>query len=436
MRGRLLELLAARAAGEGPLRLGLAGAGVFGTMVLTQAARLEAVEVVAVVDLDADRSRAALRLAGLPEAGACDGIHELLDAGVDVLVEATGSPEAGCAHALAAFERGVHVVMVTVEADALVGPLLAERARAAGVVYGLAYGDQPALVCELVDWARTCGFDVVCAGKGTKHLPTYHAVTPDDVWEHYGLTDEQVAAGGFSARMFTSFLDGTKSAIEMAAVCNATGLEPQTEGLRFPPCGAGDLARVCVPAEAGGTLSRAGTVEVVSSLAPDGTPVTGDLRWGVFVTFDPGSESASRRLADYGVRTDPSGRYGALYRPYHLIGLETTVSVLSAALLGEPTGSPTGFQADVVATAKRDLEPGETLDGEGGTTVYGELVPAPDSTGAGLLPIGLARGVRLVSPIAAGGRLRRADVETLPETRAAQLRRELESRLLPPQEAG
>ena len=194
--------------------------------------------------------------------------------------------------------------------------------------------------------------------------------------------------------------------------------------------------RVCVPAEAGGTLSRAGTVEVVSSLERDGTPVAGDLRWGVFVTFDPGSESASRRLADYGVQTDPSGRYGALYRPYHLIGLETTVSVLSAGLLGEPTGSPTGFRADVVATAKRDLAAGETLDGEGGTTVYGELVPAPDSIAAGLLPIGLARGVRLVRRIAAGGRLRRADVETLPETRAAQLRRELESRLLPPQEAG
>ena len=138
-------------------------------------------------------------------------------------------------HALRAIEAGRHVVMVNVEADALVGPLLARRAQAAGVVYTLAYGDQPALICELVEWARLCGFEVVCAGKGTKHLPAYHEVTPATVWEHYGLPPEQTA--GLNAQMFCSFLDGTKSAVEMAAVANATGLVPQARGLGFPACG-------------------------------------------------------------------------------------------------------------------------------------------------------------------------------------------------------
>jgi predicted homoserine dehydrogenase-like protein len=427
MRGRLLDLLASRADEGRPLRVGLAGAGAFGTMLLTQAGRLRGLEVAAVADLDADRARVSLRQAGIADARVCESGEGVLETGVDVLVEATGSPHTGCVHALAAIERGVHVVMATVEADALAGPVIADRAREAGVVYSLAYGDQPALVCELVDWARACGFEVVCAGKGTKHLPAYHSVTPDEVWEHYGLSPEQVAAGGFDAGMFTSFLDGTKSAIEMAAVCNATGLEPQPEGLGFPPCAARDLARACVPAEAGGVLSRSATVEVVSSLERDGTPLPDDLRWGVFVTFDPCSASASRRLADYGVQTDPSGRYGALYRPYHLIGLETTVSILSVGLLGEPTGSPTGFRADAVATAKRDLAAGETLDGEGGTTVYGRLFPAAESVAAGFLPIGLSRGIRLARAIGAGEPVRRADVEAAPATRATALRRELES---------
>ena len=128
--------------------------------------------------------------------------------------------------------------------DALAGPLLVQRAREAGIVYSLAYGDQPALICEMVDWARAAGFEVIAAGKGTKYLPVYHEATPQTVWGHYGFTPEQVAAGDFNAQMFNSFLDGTKSAIEMAAVANATGLTPAPGGLAFPPCGVDDLPRV------------------------------------------------------------------------------------------------------------------------------------------------------------------------------------------------
>jgi len=425
----MLEALDERRRAGRPLRMGLIGAGTFGTMLLGQALRLAGLEVAGVADLDPDRARAALDRAGAPDGSVpvTDDAAALIGAeGLEVVVEATGSPAAGIAHALEAIRLGRHVVMVNVEADALAGPLLARRARAAGLVYSLAFGDQPALVCDLVDWARACGFEVTCAGKGTKYLPAYHAATPATVWDHYGLPPERVSAGGFNARMFTSFLDGTKSAIEMAAIANATGLDPQDDGLGFPPCSAGRLAEVCVPREDGGVLTRSGTVEVVSSLERDGAPVPGDLRWGVYVTFAAGSDAAARNLADYGVQTSPSGRHGALFRPYHLIGLETTVSVLSAGLLGEPTGSPRGFRADVVAVAKRDLAAGERLDGEGGFTVWGALAPAASSLARGALPIGLAHDAMLVRAVPAGGVVRWDDVEGGGGGVALAARREME----------
>ena len=234
--------------------------------------------------------------------------------------------------------------MVNVEADALAGPLLARRAREAGIVYSLAYGDQPALICEMVDWCRAAGFEVVAAGKGTKYLPEYHASTPDTVWPHYGFTPETVAAGDFNAQMFNSFLDGTKSAIEMAAVANATGLTPAPDGLAFPPCGVDDLPRVLRPRDEGGQLHHAGQVEVISSLERDGRPVFRDLRWGVYVTFRAGRRDrrglrAPLLRASTASRPIPSGRYSAMYKPYHAIGLELGISVASVGLRGEPTGA-------------------------------------------------------------------------------------------------
>ena len=395
-------------------------------MILSQLGRLAGVVVAGVVDLDPDRARAALARAGVGgEPVVTEDVDRLLASeGLEVVIEATGAPAAGVAHAVAAIDRGVHVVMVTVEADVLAGPALAARARAAGVVYSLAYGDQPALICELVDWARVSGFEVVCAGKGTKYLPGYHEATPDTVWGHYGMETAQVAAGGYNARMFTSFLDGTKSAIEMAAVCNATGLVPQDDGLRFPPCGAARLSQIVIPQAAGGTLGRSGTVEVVSSVERDGSPIVDDLRWGVYVTFAAGSDFVSRCFADYGVPTDPSGRFASLYRPSHLIGLETPVSVLAAGLLGEPTGAPDALRADVVAVAKRDLPVGETLDGEGGFTVRGMLAPAAASLAADYLPIGFAHGVRLMRSVPAGRAVTIADLEAKPTGPAWKLRQE------------
>lgn len=439
----LHRLLQERQAAGRPLGVGMIGAGKFGAMFLAQASRTPGLHVVGVADLSVARARETLRRVGWPaerlaartlaEAHARGTTHVGEDAlalvqapGVDVIVEATGDPPAGIRHALTAIAHGKHIVMVNVEADALAGPLLAQRARAAGVVYSLAYGDQPALICELVDWARAAGFEVVAAGKGTKYLPAYHASTPDTVWAHYGLAPEQARAGGMNAQMFNSFLDGTKSAIEMAAVANSTGLTPAPDGLGFPPCGVDDLPRVLRPASAGGRLHHKGQVEVVSSLERDGGPVARDLRWGVYVVFEAPSDYVARCFAEYGLVTDPSGRYAAMYKPYHLIGLELGISVASVGLRGEPTGAPTGFRADVVATAKRDLRPGETLDGEGGYTVWGKLMPAADSIRLSGLPIGLASRVRLRNAVGAGQALRWSDVEIDPENEAVKVRRDME----------
>jgi predicted homoserine dehydrogenase-like protein len=429
-----------RASAGRPVRVGLIGAGKFGSMFLNQVPTMPGIEVPVIADLDPERARAACRTVGWDAARVArtrfvaSGAEASNDPGVEVVVEATGSPPAGIAHARAAIAAGKHIVMVNVEADALAGPLLAEEARAQGVVYSLAYGDQPALTCELVDWARACGFEVVAAGKGTKYLPAYHAVTPADVWSHYGLTPEEAARGGMNPQMFNSFLDGTKSAIEMAAIANATGLGVPYDGLGFPPCGVDDLPQILRGRAAGGELESEGLVEVVSSLERDGRSVFRDLRWGVYVVLKAPNDYARSCFREYGVKTDSSGWYAAMYKPYHLIGLELGMSVLSAALRGEPTGQALGWRGDVAAVAKRDLRLGEMLDGEGGYTVWGKLVPAARSLAEGALPIGLAHKVPLLRVVTAGAIVRWTDV-AVPESEAVLARRDMERRLAPPPSA-
>ncbi|MGV3652761.1 MAG: NAD(P)H-dependent oxidoreductase [Noviherbaspirillum sp.] len=438
----LFSLLQQRAAQSRPLRVGLIGAGKFGSMYLSQVPRTPGIHLVGIADLQPQRARQAVVNVGWDEArlaasslerAAASGATAIIDDSraliaspfIDIVIDATGSPAAGIAHVLACCEHKKHIVMVNVEADALAGPLLRRRADQAGIVYSLAYGDQPALICEMVDWARAAGFEVVAAGKGTKYLPSYHASTPDTVWRHYGLSEQEAREGGMNAQMFNSFLDGTKSAIEMAAVANATGLGVPN-GLAFPPVGVDDLARVLIPQEDGGALARRGQVEVVSSLERDGSPVARDLRWGVYVTFAADSPYVERCFREYGLVTDPEGRYSAMYKPFHLIGLELGISVASVGLRGEPTGAPVDWRGDVIATAKRDLEAGEMLDGEGGYTVYGKLVPAERSLQLGGLPLGLAHGVKLVRPVAAGQPVTWDDVACDMASQAVRFRREME----------
>jgi predicted homoserine dehydrogenase-like protein len=430
----LSTLLRQRHDSNRPVRVALIGAGKFGSMFLAQVPTIAGLEVVTIADLDPDRAQQACRTVGWDDARVAgtrftaDGLDACRADGAEVVIEATGHPEAGIRHALAAIEAGRHIVMVNVEADVLAGPLLAEKARERGVVYSMAYGDQPALVSEMVDWARAAGFTVAAAGKGTKYLPHYHQVTPDDVWTHYGLTPDQAKAAGMNPQMFNSFLDGTKSAIEMAAIANACDLDVPEEGLLFPPCGVDDLAQTLRPRAVGGQLDHDGMVEVVSSLERDGRPVFRDLRWGVYVVLKAPNDYAAACFKQYGLPTDATGRYAAMYKPFHLIGLELSISVLSAALRGEPTGSTRSWRGDAVATAKRDLKAGEMLDGEGGYTVYGRLAPAARSKAERMLPIGLAHGVRLSRDVRAGSTVTEDDVSLDADRLAVRVRREMSSR--------
>ena len=428
----LHRLLNARLAAGKPVRVALIGAGKFGSMFLSQVPHTPGLEVPIIIDIDRDRAREACRTVGWDAeriartAFTDDGVRAIAGGAMDVVVEATGNPAVGIRHARAAIAAGKHVVMVNVEADVLAGPLLAEEARKAGVVYSLAYGDQPALTAEMVDWARATGFRVVAAGKGTKYLPAYHDVTPDGVWGHYGLTAGEAQSAGMNPQMFNSFLDGTKSAIEMAAIANACQLDVPTDGLLFPPCGVDDLPHVMRPREHGGVLEKSGVVEVVSSLERDGRPVFRDLRWGVYVVLKAPNAYAAACFRQYGLPTDASGAYAAMYKPFHLIGLELSVSVLNAALRGEPTGSTREWRGDVGSVAKRALGAGEMLDGEGGYTVYGKLMPAARSRAEGALPIGLAHHVKLKRDIPAGGIVRMSDVALDETSLAVRTRRELE----------
>jgi predicted homoserine dehydrogenase-like protein len=429
----LHHLLQARHAAGKPVRVALIGAGKFGSMFLSQVPHTPGLEVPVIVDLDPERAREACRTVGWDDAGIAatqftDDGSAATAGNIEVIVEATGNPAVGIRHARAAIAAGKHIVMVNVEADVLAGPLLAEEARRAGVVYSLAYGDQPALTAEMVDWARATGFHVVAAGKGTKYLPAYHDVTPAGVWSHYGLTAGEAQSAGMNPQMFNSFLDGTKSAIEMAAIANATGLDVPGGGLTFPPCGVDDLPHVMRPREAGGVLEKSGVVEVVSSLERDGRPVFRDLRWGVYVVLESPNDYAADCFRQYGLKTDASGRYAAMYKPYHLIGLELNISILSAALRGEPTGQPHDFRGDVAAVAKRNLRAGEMLDGEGGYTVWGKLMPAAASLATSALPIGLAHRVKLKNDIAQGAVVRWNDVEIDADADAVATRRAMEKR--------
>jgi predicted homoserine dehydrogenase-like protein len=445
----LSSMLKDRAAAGKPVHIGLIGAGKFGAMFLAQVRLTAGMHLAGLADLLPERARERLQsVQWAPEQINARSIGEAIKTGktfvtddamtlfenpdIEVIVEATGDPATGIRLCQAAINHGKHVVMVNVEADALAGPILARRARHAGVVYSLAWGDQPALVCEHVDWARTCGFNLVAAGKGTRYLPSYHRSTPETVWEILDAYLKIHDRSHINPKMFNSFVDGTKSGIEMTAICNATGLEPQSEGLGFPPASRYDLADVCKPRADGGRLEKKGVTEVVSSLYRDGRDVPHNLVMGTYVVIESDSEYAQKCFAEYNCLPDSSGRYAALYRPTHMIGLELGVSVASVALRKEPTGAPICFNSDVVATAKRKLNKGEILDGEGGSCVWGKQTPAEMSLEAGYLPLGLSHNVKLKRDVPEGERLRWDDVDYDKNDNAVKVRREMEAMFAQP----
>lgn len=440
----LFTKLEERAAKGQPIRVGMIGAGKFGTMFLAQVLRLKGIHIAAVVDLRPDAAKSNMKLVGWNEAAySAKSLDEALVSGVtyvgdnweavtahpaiEIIIECTGNPIAAVTHTLRAFKNGKHVINVTVEADAFVGPGLANKAREAGVIYSMAYGDQPALASDLVDWARACGFSVVAAGRGHKWMPHYRQSTPDTVWDYWGLTQEQAERGRLNPKMFNAFLDGTKPAIESAAIANVCGLDAPEGGLVFPSGGIDDIPNLARPRSEGGVLDHKGMVDVISCLTPEGKQIPHDIRKGVWVCFEGDTEYLRNCFEEYKVVTDDSGRYMCNYKRWHLIGLELAISVASVGIRKEPTGAANEFRADVAAVTKRDLKKGEILDGEGGYTVAGGLRPASISVAEGYVPLGLAHNVTLIKDVVQGQPVRWSDVRADTDTDAYRLRREVEA---------
>jgi len=418
----LFEQLRRRESQGRPIRMGVIGAGTFGTQIVAQTCRMQGMRVSAVAELDLERARRALALGGIQgervrEAETSSAINDairndsaaitadaslLMESEIDVVIEATGHVNAGTTHACQAIEAKKHVVMVTVEADIVVGHLLKQKADAAGVMYSMAYGDEPALACELWDWASSLGFRVVAAGKGTRFLPSFRKYNPDDVADQYGFTGDD-----YNAQMFGSFLDGTKHAIEMAALSNATGLVPDVRGMHFPSPDLREIPDVLCSIDKGGILNQEGVVEAVSAIRPDLSEVERNLRGGLYAVIDAPTGFSIDSLASYGeiigMITGAKSNYAMIYRPQHFIGHEMPITAARMMIFGQTCGAAITKTADVVAAAKRPLVPGDVLDGEGGFTVYGLIDRADTAQREHLVPMGLTQGATVIQNIPEDG---------------------------------
>ena len=442
----LFAKLSARQEAGNPVRIGLIGAGKFGSMFLAQALKIPALHIAAIADLSPDTVRANLSLIGWQKEAysavsldvACaqqttfitdDPVYLIADDRIEIIIEATGDPLAAVDHIISALDAEKHVINVTVEADAFCGPALARHAEKSGQIYSMAYGDQPALVCDLVDWARTCGFTVMAAGRGHKWMPHYRFSTPETVWDYWGLTRQQAERGKLNPKMFNAFLDGSKPAIESAAIANSCRLNVPEQGLTFPSGSIDDIPQLMRPKEIGGILDKPQMVEVVSSLTPTGEPIAYDIRKGVWVCIEADTDYIRNCFEEYKVNTDETGRYSCLYKRWHMIGLELGMTVGAIAVRGESSGTAVCFHADVVAVAKVALPVGTILDGEGGATIYGGLRPAKLSVRNRYLPLGLASKARLVRPILPDQVLTFSDVDLDDSRLAFQMRRKTEALL-------
>lgn len=403
-----------------PIKVCVIGCGRFGGMIIYQIQHIPGMEVSVICDLNVKKAISVASQAGISESNLkinnsvdkintsisknevsiVDDAKLAVSSEVDVVVEATGNPLSGANNAIDAIRNGKHVTMVTVETDVLVGPELNKLASENDVVYSLAYGDQPALIEEMYDWAKSLGFNVIAAGKGTKYLDSYRFETPDNAYQRYGYTQEGFEKADLNPKMYNSFLDGTKSAIEMCAVSNMTGLIPDVPGMHFPPATITDLPNLLIPEYDGGLLKHdGGVVEVISCLNSDGSEIKNSLRWGVFVVISIDNLYILECMDDYGVIMNPSKKYAAIYRPYHFVGMETPITISKSVLFHEATGFSETRVADVAAVAKKNLSHGSVLDGEGGYTTYGSLYKAEDFDKNRLVPIGLVDKIKLTRDV-------------------------------------
>ena len=377
------------------IKVAFIGCGKFVSMFLSQYNHLNKIQIDSIVDTNVNQAKKNCLNSGLSHESIekinfSNSLDKILDRNIEIFVEATGNPIVGTVHATRILKHKKHLILVNVEADILSGKYLSDLAKENNVICSMAYGDQPSLIIEQIEWARLNGFEVVCAGKGTKYHPSFEYSTPDTVWGHYGLTKERAEnESGMNPKMFNSFLCGDKSAIEMCAVSNASNLKCPSNGLTFPPVGVYDLAKKMIPKKDGGLIDSEGQVEVISSIDLEKKDIQNDLRWGVYIVLKAKNEYVKNCFKDYGMVTDSSGNYSAIWRPYHYIGLELAQSIYSIALDKKATGFTKNYNAEVAGIAKKDLYKGEKLDGEGGFCARGKLMTSEKSKRDKILPLGL-----------------------------------------------
>jgi predicted homoserine dehydrogenase-like protein len=419
----LTEELAGLAARGQTIRAGLIGAGQMGTDIIAQVALMPSTQIVITADIALERALKAYEIAGhSPErvaaAHSLEEANQALLSGqlvatsdyrlvtdstqVQVVIEATGSPEAGARATLRAIHQRKHLVNMSVEMDITIGPLANWYARQHDVVYTLAAGDEPAALYELYDFATALGLTVVAAGKG-KNNPLDRAATPDSL-------AQEAARRGLTPEMLVEFVDGSKTMIEMAAVANATGLAPDVRGMHGPKANVRELGHVFALREEGGVLSRRGVVDYV----------IGDLAPGVFLVFTTDSPRLRQCLV---LRDMGRGPNYVLLRPYHLCSMEVPLSVAQAALRHKSTMAPgKRLVAEVLTVAKRDLAPGTRLERIGGRTHYGLAERAEVAAGLGAVPLGIAQGATVQRVVPQGEVVTYDDVELLANSAVITLR--------------
>ena len=381
-----------------PIKIAFIGCGKFVSMFLAQYNQLEKIQIDTIIDVNIDQAKKNCLNSGLSKKTISDinftnSLDDVFKRDIEIFIEATGNPIIGTVHAKKILDNKKHLILVNVEADVICGKFLSDLAIKNNVVCSMAYGDQPSLIMEQIEWARLNGFQVICAGKGTKYHPTFEYSTPETVWDHYGLTKERAEnESGMNPKIFNSFLCGDKSAIEMCAVSNAADLKCPKDGLTFPPVGVYDIAKKLIPKDEGGLIDFIGQVEVISSIDLNKKDIANDLRWGVYIVIKAQNEYVKNCFKDYGMVTDNSGNYSAIWRPYHYIGLELAQSIYSISLDLKPTGFTKNYNSDVAAIAKKDLKVGEKLDGEGGFCARGKLISSQKSKEDRILPLGLTDG--------------------------------------------
>jgi len=398
------------------INIAFIGCGKFISMFLSQYNQLKKIKIDSIVDLDIERAKSNCIKSGLKKETVeninfVNSLDSILNRNIEIFIEATGNPVAGTQHACKIIQAKKDIIMVNVEADVLCGKYLSDLAKENNVIYSMAYGDQPSLILEQIEWARLNGFFVTCAGKGTKYHPSFEYSTPESVWNNYGMTADEAKNAGMNPKMFNSFVTGDKSSIEMAAVANASGLKCPVNGLTYPPIGVYDIANKLIPKDKGGHIDHEGQVEVISSIDRKKIQIENDLRWGVYIVIKAQNNYVKNCFKEYGMVTDNSGEYSAIWRPYHYVGLELAQSIYSIALDRKPTGYTKFFNADVVSVAKKDLASGEILDGEGGFASRGRLVASKDSIEGKFLPLGLSDGAKIKKSIKKDEFIKIDDVE-------------------------